>query len=215
MSRLSAREMLHPRGVGPTWARLWGLTVLMSTTQACLLPADQVVTIGPSGATPPEVDLRSLDPREGRIEIARACSSFVVEAGAIWDEDDEALLLRWVANNGLPFTREVRGSERTSAPLGEPRPSVARIDPQFHFPEEFRITDPVRVDAAPTGLGILSLFVTDAPEWQDPKPDLAGSQAVDLSLITAPGADGGELPYSVVEVRWGVLIGEELTGCPQ
>lgn len=192
---------------------LVGPLAMFCSTQACLLPAEPMST-SVAGASPPQVDLRSLDPREGRIEIARSCSSFVVEAGAIWDEDDETLLFRWVANNGLPFTREVRPPDRTSAPLGEPRPSVARIDPQFHFPEEFRITDPTREDSAPTGLGILSLFITDAPEWLDPRPDLSSNQAQDLSLIEVPDTDG-EVPYSVVEVRWGVLIGEELTGCPQ
>ncbi|MCA9554439.1 MAG: hypothetical protein KC933_30675 [Myxococcales bacterium] len=197
----------------PTWSRLLGLLVLTCSNNACLLPADDVVVVSPVGASPPQVDLRSLDPREGRLEISRTdCRTFEVKVGAIWDEDDETLLFRWVANNDLHSTRQLR-QERIGAPLGERRPSTALVDPQRFFPEEWDLTDPSRPDSAPTALGILSLFITDAPEWQDPMPDLSGNQAQDLSLIVSPETDGGESPYSVVEVRWGVLIGQDFPRC--
>lgn len=182
----------------------------MSTlTTGCILPAEGQLTQADLNF-PPEYDLRSLSPADSRLDVnPTTCSVFKVEVGRIWDRDDELLLFRWVANNARANTRVLR-TETSSFDVGRARPTETRVFPVSDFASEVRLAE----EPGGTGVGVLSLFITDAPEWADEAVDNPDQKALDLSRVVDDGSDGGPPAYSVIEVRWSVVISDRLEGCP-
>lgn len=184
-----------------------------SLNTACLVPPELDSAVE-ALKYPPQYDLRSISPPGSRLDVNPFdCTSFPVDVGAIWDNDDDVLLFRWVANNGRSNTQVVRPTDRSSAPAGEPTRAFALVAPQRHFFNEFTLATS---GERPTTVGMLSLFITDAPEWALEDVDNADRKTLDLSRIQADGTlDGGAVPYSVIEVRWSVVFSDRLEGCPQ
>lgn len=208
----SARRVL-PRTSVVSTATLWlGSMILPVFSAGCIAPVEAPLSVANLNY-PPEYDLTSVEPREGRLDVNPSCPVFRVEVGRIWDKNDTQLLFRWVANNERANTRIVRGTDRSGAAAGQARPSFARVAPATDFASELLLAE----DPGATAVGVLSLFVTDAPEWAVPDEafDNAEQKAVDLSRVVDDGSDGGPPAYSVVEVRWSVVISDRLEGCPQ
>ena len=132
---------------------------------------------------PPQIDLSTLDPSEPLIERGTSglpCNFFQVAVSGIRDVDNDNLRVRWVANNRLLNTRLV--SEEN--PVIEPGQFVSiseNIIPSAHFPELLAEASeiPEPGESPPTIVGVISLFVTDAPAWAIGADDLPeGGQAV-------------------------------------
>jgi hypothetical protein len=211
----SAQQMHCQRLMGWQTATRWGVMLMLvsSLSSACLLPPEAEITLADLNY-PPEYDLRSISPVGSRLDVNPLdCTSFPVEVGAIWDKDDATLLLRWVANNNRPNTQEIEPPDRSVAEPGEARSAFTRVAANQHFVDEFTLAaSPER----PTTVGILSLFITDAPQWQVEDANNAERRTLDLSRVTDDlGVDAGVSPYGVVEVRWSVVFSDRLEGCPQ
>lgn len=208
----SAQRVLPRTSVVSTATLGLGLMILSVFSAGCIAPVEAPLSVANLNY-PPEYDLRSVTPREGRLDVNPSCPVFRVEVGRIWDKNDSQLLFRWVANNDRANTRIVRGTDRSAADPGQGRPSFARVAPATDFASELRLAE----DPGATAVGVLSLFITDAPDWQtaDEDFDNAEQKALDLSGVIDDGSDGGPPAYSVVEVRWSVVISDRLEGCPQ
>ncbi len=216
MIRGPSAQQMHPeRRMGWRTASRWGvmLVLVSNLSSSCLLPPEAELTLADLNY-PPEYDLRSISPAGSRLDVnPLECPSFPVEVGAIWDKDDAALLLRWVANNNRVNTQEIEPPDRSVAEPGEPRSAFARVAANQHFSDEFTLaSSPER----PTTVGILSLFITDAPKWQIEDANNAERKTLDLSRVTDDlDIDAGGNPYSVVEIRWSVVFSDRLEGCPK
>jgi len=208
----TARLMHNRLHMAPTVAPRLAMMMMLSLCAGCLLPPEAELTLADLGY-PPEYDIRSVSPPGSRLDVnPLECTSFTVDVGTIWDKDAEDLLLRWVANNSRPNTQQLQPIVRASVNNGLSTSAFVRVDPRSHFFNEYTLaTSPDR----PTAVGMLSLFITDAPAWQIEQFDNAERKALDLSRIAAEELPEGELsPYSVVEVRWSVVLSDRLEGCP-
>lgn len=176
---------------------------MFACSPSCLLPPEGRHPLDDLNP-PPQVDLEALRPLTPITDVGRACTSFRVEAAGIVDQNDGRLLLRWVANNRLPSVRHIQDLVSETAP-GVPRNAVLRVDPVADFPEQHDQS------ATRPSSGVLSLFITDAPDWADPEPDTSGGQAQDLGSIEQP-VDGPRA--EVIELRWTFTLRNEPVGCP-
>lgn len=209
MHEASARGVLLEAGVGPKSAPRWGIvfTTLLATS-GCLAPVEAPLAFSDLNY-PPEYDLRSITPASARLDVNPTdCPDFKVRVGRVWDKNDSQFLLRWVANNARPNTRLLRADTVDPDP-GTARPSETRIVPRSDFASEVRLAD-----ESGTGVGTLSLFITDAPAWAKEAVDNPDQEALDLSEIIDDGSDGGPPAYSVVEVRWSVVFSSSFERCP-
>ena len=186
--------------------RRTSLAAMVFTTCSCLLP--------PHGDAPPqttnhapEINLASLDPDEPFSLLSPELEGQVdcvtkVRATQITDFDDRRLLFRWVKNNRLlgmaDLLEEQEPSIRTE---GEAHSAMFSLHPKGHFRNEVKTADPQ----------ILSLFVTDAPEFE---PEIPGTTTVDFGTLPAATLSDTRR-YSVVEVRWTFVFTASVTdNCP-
>lgn len=207
----SARRVLYERGVVSLAAPLVA-AMLASFTTACVVPPERNAQEADLNA-PPEYDLRSARPPAGRIDMPTDqvnCQILRVGVDSIVDDNDDLLRFRWVANNDRPNTRIVLDVQSQSDP-GVPRGAEVRVVPSTDFSDEWLLGQ----EPGGTGVGILSLFITDAPEWQVRSVDPQNTDAIDLSRPTDDGSDGGPPAYGVIEVRWAVVFREGVEVCPQ
>src|SRR5688500_18256909 len=153
----------------------------------CILPPDGKRGEQSLGPYPPQVDLAQVFPRKPRLRFDvndSDCESIELVASGIIDRDSAQLLFRWVANNNLENTILMEEESVADEP-GAPLRARERID----------LSDAFGV-LSQGGAGVLSLFITDSPEWLDPNPVPSGESA-DLSQIPAVQDEA-----TVVEVRW-------------
>ncbi|MEQ9496387.1 MAG: hypothetical protein RIT81_06000 [Deltaproteobacteria bacterium] len=181
-------------------------TLLGGLTTACLLPPDRDRTEARVN-TAPELDLPTIDPPQLILEVPYDCRRFRVRANVI-DKNDTDLLFRLVAFDGTR-QRESDGGSITVDEAGEPGIIRGRVTPGSDYPLLVEKAD-VSVDTeAEAQIGVLSLFVTDAPQWLVP-PDEVDVTESGLGEIVNPDVEGFP-PYSVTELRWTVLIEPEAT----
>lgn len=147
---------------------------------------------------PPIVDIASVDPLEPFLLYeSTTCRGLNFEVDAISDYDDDAVGVRWVANNNLARTHLLLEEDVNT--IGETAGrSRFRVDLEFDFDALSDSDNPV-----------LSFFVTDAPSWSVPDPgETEENGVIDYGAI--PTGTG-----SVVEVRWTFGFGEGGITCPQ
>lgn len=157
------------------------LLLLIATSMGCILPPDGKSAGTSLGPYPPHVDLAQVFPRKAKLRFHPSCDNQALDVMGISDPDSDLLLFRWVANNGLENTVLIQDESQVTG-----RPVNERIDHRDTF-------GPL----ADGGTGVISLFITDAPVWEDPNPEPAGGESADLSKIPAGSEDA-----SVVEIRW-------------
>ncbi len=181
-------------------------TLLGGLTTSCLLPPDRDRTEARVN-TAPELDLSTIDPPQLILEVPYDCRRFRVRANVI-DKNDTDLLFRLVAFDGTR-QRESDAGSITVDEAGEPGIIRGRVTPGSDYPLLVEKAD-VSVDTeAEAQIGVLSLFVTDAPQWLVP-PDEVDVTESGLGEIVNPDVEGFP-PYSVTELRWTVLIEPEAT----
>ena len=124
----------------------------------CLAPVAPPSVTG-SGNGAPFVDLDTIAPPGSVFEVnPMRCDTFSLRVDAIRDLDDEALLLRWIANNQRSNTRIIGRTTSSIRPLGDDHSTFVRVNLNSDFQQELD----VGLQPGGTGVGVLSLFVTDA-----------------------------------------------------
>ncbi|MEQ8272166.1 MAG: hypothetical protein RMA76_23380 [Deltaproteobacteria bacterium] len=181
-------------------------TLVGSLTSACLIPPDRVL-IEERVNSAPELDLPTIDPPQLILEVPYDCRRFRVRANVI-DKNDTDLMYRLVAFDGTR-QRESDAGSITVDEAGEPGIIRGRVTPGSDYPLLVEKADVSVNTDAEAQIGVLSLFVTDAPQWLVP-PDEVDVTESGLGEIVNPEVEGFP-PYSVTEVRWTVLIEPEAT----
>jgi hypothetical protein len=187
MARSSARLLLM----------IAAMSALAIFGASCVLPPDgQIAT---PTHYPPEIDLEELSPTlpfqvvpvnlpgPGPLECV-----FTARANRVIDRDSASIRSRWVADNlRMGLVNFIDGQVLTTgtAPLAIQQ----RIVPNNDF------VPPVVDD-----IHSLSLFVTDASDWEVSDPDARNGtfNGTDLGRIKTIVNDAGEAADHVIEVRW-------------
>ncbi len=156
----------------------------------CVIPPDGLTPEVP-GPYPPKIDLTQLIPSAPKTRVDLNCDEqYVLKADNVVDLDSDRLLFRWVANNDFDNTKWL-GEQISEREPGKPHESV----------QPFEHGVDLRFDPNDLGIvffsGVVSLFVTDAPEWAEPISGGTPGEKRNLGRID----DGGGL-WSVVEARW-------------
>ncbi len=172
------------------------LLLLMTTSMGCLIPPDGKGNdlLGPY---PPQVDLSKLFPRSAKTQLYTKCTRSLNLEATVSDLDSEHLLFRWVANNGVDNTKWLDDDDNTKPP-GTPHVVIQALEHSLDF----------GFDPEVVGFftGVVSLFVTDAPEWAVSR-DVEPGERKNLGVI-----DNSSEQFSLIEVRWTFEYLQELNG---
>ena len=199
MKKGSAQDLLFG------WARRpWPLFVMTVASTGCILPPNGEDTPDELNY-PPEIFREGMRPLASRVFVEQDCDAFRVALDGFLDRDDDRLLLRWVVDNNTSDAFHVRDNSSTCC-AGELRATDWRLVPRTDFKGALE-------DASATGkgVGVLSLFVTDASVWANPSPDNADPDIGDLGRVASADAANTD---TVVEARW-TFVFQSTGECPQ
>lgn len=168
------------------------LTGCLMASEACLLPPDGL----DPGAVPYAPTFDAIVPQEPFFELRDDCISFTLGVRGLSDPDSPLLRTRWVVNNNLENTQNLRRDRIVFGTSLQPE-----LTERIVVDDDLAINGRLAFDTP-----IVSLFITDGEGWTVDEPPVPGESA----NLGVPLGEG-----SVLEVRWAFTFGRNGAGeCP-